>query len=311
MDSLESTNLQNKKMKKILVTLVGMLLALNTVAQNKGIDFLLNKLYDGGKSNYVMIIAHRGNWRNAPENSLQGYKQCIDGGIDGIEIDVHMTKDSAIVIMHDDTLDRTTTGKGLVSDYTLEQIKQLNLKSPIGVVTRQKVPTLDEVLDLCKDKVLIQVDKWQPIKEKVIEVIRNHNMQRLVILRGTFDSKTYKEKYKKLLRDFIFSPVVVCNGKTDNQKLDDYMRNIHSPIMSLSFKRDDYPILERASEMKKHGFRIWYNSLWATFNGGHDDELALDNPDESYGWLLAKGANIIFSDNPFLLLDYLKEKGRR
>ncbi len=298
-------------MKKILVTLVGMLLALNTVAQNKGIDFLLNKLYDGGKSNYVMIIAHRGNWRNAPENSLQGYKQCIDGGIDGIEIDVHMTKDSAIVIMHDDTLDRTTTGKGLVSDYTLEQIKQLNLKSPIGVVTRQKVPTLDEVLDLCKDKVLIQVDKWQPIKEKVIEVIRNHNMQRLVILRGTFDSKTYKEKYKKLLRDFIFSPVVVCNGKTDNQKLDDYMRNIHSPIMSLSFKRDDYPILERASEMKKHGFRIWYNSLWATFNGGHDDELALDNPDESYGWLLAKGANIIFSDNPFLLLDYLKEKGRR
>lgn len=115
-------------MRKIIVTLVSMLLGLNAVAQNKGIDFLLNKLYDGGKSNYVMIIAHRGNWRNAPENSLQGYKQCIDGGIDGIEIDVHMTKDSAIVIMHDDTLDRTTTGKGLVSDYTLEQIKQLNLK---------------------------------------------------------------------------------------------------------------------------------------------------------------------------------------
>lgn len=79
-------------MRKIIVTLVSMLLGLNAVAQNKGIDFLLNKLYDGGKSNYVMIIAHRGNWRNAPENSLQGYKQCIDGGIDGIEIDVHMTK---------------------------------------------------------------------------------------------------------------------------------------------------------------------------------------------------------------------------
>jgi glycerophosphoryl diester phosphodiesterase len=63
-------------------------------------------------------------------------------------------------------LDRTTTGKGLVSDYTLEQIKQLNLKSPIGVVTRQKVPTLEEVLDLCNGKVLIQVDKWQPIKAK-------------------------------------------------------------------------------------------------------------------------------------------------
>ena len=259
---------------------------LNATAQNKGIAFLLNKLYDGGKSNYVMIIAHRGNWRNAPENSLQGYKQCIDGGIDGIEIDVQMTKDSVIVIMHDDTLDRTTTGTGLVSNYTLEQIKNLKLKSPIGVVTRQKVPTLDEVLDLC-------------------------NMQRQVILRGTFDSKTYQEKYSKLLSGFIFSPVVVCNGKTDNQKLDDYMENISSPIMSLSFKKDDYPILKRAPEIKKRGFRIWYNSLWATFNGGHDDEMALDNPEESYGWLLKKGANIIFSDNPFLLLNYLTRKGRR
>ena len=280
---------------------------LNATAQNKGIDFLLNKLYDGGKSNYVMIIAHRGNWRNAPENSLQGYKQCIDGGIDGIEIDVQMTKDSVIVIMHDDTLDRTTTGTGLVSNYTLEQIKNLKLKSPIGVVTRQKVPTLD----LCNGKVLIQVDKWQPIKEKVLETIRKHNMQRQVILRGTFDSKTYQEKYSKLLSGFIFSPVVVCNGKTDNQKLDDYMENISSPIMSLSFKKDDYPILKRAPEIKKRGFRIWYNSLWATFNGGHDDEMALDNPEESYGWLLKKGANIIFSDNPFLLLNYLTRKGRR
>lgn len=298
-------------MKNILVTLMSVFFVLNATAQNKGIDFLLNKLYDGGKSNYVMIIAHRGNWRNAPENSLQGYKQCIDGGIDGIEIDVQMTKDSVIVIMHDDTLDRTTTGTGLVSNYTLEQIKNLKLKSPIGVVTRQKVPTLDEVLDLCNGKVLIQVDKWQPIKEKVLETIRKHNMQRQVILRGTFDSKTYQEKYSKLLSGFIFSPVVVCNGKTDNQKLDDYMENISSPIMSLSFKKDDYPILKRAPEIKKRGFRIWYNSLWATFNGGHDDEMALDNPEESYGWLLKKGANIIFSDNPFLLLNYLTRKGRR
>lgn len=131
-------------------------------------------------------------------------------------------------------MDRTTTGKGLVSDYTLEQIKQLNLKSPIGVVTRQKVPTLEEVLDLCNGKVLIQVDKWQPIKAKVIEIIRKYKMQKQIILRGTFNSNTYNKNYRELLDGCIFSPVVVCNGKTDNQKLDDYMTNIKSPIMSLS-----------------------------------------------------------------------------
>lgn len=275
------------------------------------VDSLRSLIYDGGKSDYVIIFAHRGNWRNSPENSIQGFKQCIDGGIDGVEIDVQMTKDSVIVIMHDDTIDRTTTGIGKVSDYTLKEIKELYLKSPIGVVTRQRVPTLDEVLDLCKDKVLIQIDKWQPFKEKVVETVRKHKMQNQVVIRGTFDSKVYKEKYAKLLEDFIFSPVVVCNGKTDNQKLDDYMDNINTPIMSLSFRKDDYPILNRAKEMKEKGFRIWYNSLWSTFNGGHDDEMALDNPDGSYGWLLDKGANIIFSDNPFLLLDYLTKKGRR
>jgi glycerophosphoryl diester phosphodiesterase len=115
-------------MRNIIVTLVSMFFILNVSAQNKGFDFLQKKMYDGGKSNYVMIFAHRGNWRGAPENSLQAYKQCIDGGIDGVEIDVHMTKDSAIVMMHDDTVDRTTTGTGLVSDYTLEEIKKLNLK---------------------------------------------------------------------------------------------------------------------------------------------------------------------------------------
>lgn len=298
-------------MRNIIVTLVSMFFILNVSAQNKGFDFLQKKMYDGGKSNYVMIFAHRGNWRGAPENSLQAYKQCIDGGIDGVEIDVHMTKDSAIVMMHDDTVDRTTTGTGLVSDYTLEEIKKLNLKSPIGVITRQKVPTLDEVLELCKGKVYIQIDKWQPCKEKVLEIIHKHKMLKQCIFRGTFNSKVYGEKYAKLLKGCIFSPVVVCNGKTDDQKLDDYMNHIKTPIMSLSFKRDDYPILNRAEEMKKHGYRIWYNSLWDTFNGGHDDEMALDDPDGSYGWLLDKGANIIFCDNSFLLLDYLKKKGRR
>lgn len=165
---------------------------MNVSAQNKGFDFLQKKMYDGGKSNYVMIFAHRGNWRGAPENSLQAYKQCIDGGIDGVEIDVHMTKDSAIVMMHDDTVDRTTTGTGLVSDYTLEEIKKLNLKSPIGVITRQKVPTLDEVLELCKGKVYIQIDKWQPCKEKVLEIIHKHKMLKQCIFRGTFNSKVLK-----------------------------------------------------------------------------------------------------------------------
>ena len=297
-------------MNRYLINIL-LFFAATAYGQQNRMDFLLDKLNDGGKSDYVMIIAHRGDWRNAPENSLQAYQSCIDAGFDGIEIDVQMTKDSVIVMMHDKTIDRTTTGKGKVSDYTLAELKELYLRSPIGVVTRQKIPTLDEVLEMAKGKILIQVDKWQPVKEKVIEVAKQHGCMNQIILRGTKNSKQVIEEYVKFPEGLIYIPVLVCKGDGDNEKLDDFMDNIKTSVISLSFKRDDFPVINRAKEIKSRGFRIWYNSLWADFNGGHDDELAMDDPENSYGWLLQKGANIIFSDHPFLLDAYLKKIGRR
>ena len=291
-------------MNRYLINIL-LFFAATAYGQQNRMDFLLDKLNDGGKSDYVMIIAHRGDWRNAPENSLQAYQSCIDAGFDGIEIDVQMTKDSVIVMMHDKTIDRTTTGKGKVSDYTLAELKELYLRSPIGVVTRQKIPTLDEVLEMAKGKILIQVDKWQPVKEKVIEVAKQHGCMNQIILRGTKNSKQVIEEYGKFPEGLIYIPVLVCKGDGDNEKLDDFMDNIKTSVISLSFKRDDFPVINRAKEIKSRGFRIWYNSLWADFNGGHDDELAMDDPENSYGWLLQKGANIIFSDHPFLLLSLI------
>lgn len=301
-------------MKKCFVFVMLLCLCLCVQAQvdNSRLDFLLRTLNDGGKSDYVMIFAHRGDWRNAPENSLQAYQKCIDAEFDGIEIDVQETKDGEIVIMHDQTIDRTTTGTGKVSDYTLAELKQLFLKSPIGVITRQRIPTLEEVLDLAKGKILIQVDKWQPVGEKVVEVAKRRGCLNQIILRGTKSSEEVYKKYGVLLKSgLIYIPVLVCKGKGDDARLNDFMNNIKTPVISLSFAQDDYPVINRAKEIKERGFRIWYNSLWSTFNGGHDDELAMTNPDDSYGWLLRKGANIIFSDHPFLLDVYLKKISRR
>lgn len=297
-------------MRLLFILTVCLCGSITAQTQNR-LEFLLKTLNDGGESDYVMIFAHRGDWRRAPENSLQAYQLCIDGGIDGIEIDVQMTKDSVLVVMHDETLDRTTTGTGRVSDYTWEQLRKLYLKSPIGVVTRQKIPTMEEVLELCKGKILIQVDKWQPVKEEVVKIAERLGCLNQIILRGTPNSEQVAKNYAHLLKGLIYIPVLVCRGEGDDEKLNDFMDNIPTPVISLSFVRDDFPIIDRHQEIKNRGFRIWYNSLWAQFNGGHDDELALDDPDNSYGWLLKKGANIIFSDHCFLLDAYLKRIGRR
>lgn len=280
-------------------------------AQNCRIDTLLSILHDGGKSDYVMIFAHRGDWRNAPENSLKAYQNCIDEGLDGIEVDVQLTKDSVLVVMHDLTLERTTTGVGKVSDYTYAELQELYLKSPIGVVTRQKIPSFEDVLKLAKGKILIQVDKWPKVKEHVLSIAKKHDCLNHLIFRSSRESKYVNQEFEGLLDKVNYIPVLVCKGKGDNEKLDDFLTNIQTQCIGLSFTREDFQVLDRMKEISDKGFRVWLNSLWADFNAGHDDELATFDLETSYGWLLQKGADIIFSDHPMLLKEYLEKKGRR
>ena len=73
------------------------------------------------RSDYVFVVAHRGDWRHAPENSVAAIKGAADMGVDMVEIDIQRTKDGGFVLMHDESIDRTTEGKGNVADYTVEE----------------------------------------------------------------------------------------------------------------------------------------------------------------------------------------------
>lgn len=295
-----------RTIKKSLVLLLFIVIPFSALSKGNRVDTLLQYMHDGGKSKHVMIFAHRGNWRNSAENSILAFQDCINEGLDGIEVDLQMTKDSVLIIMHDETLDRTTTGSGKVSDYTIDELRKLRLLNPIGVKTRQTIPTFEQVLLLAKDKILIQVDKWKAYGQQVADLAKKYNCERQIILRTTDNSKTTKQKYGNLLDNLIVMPVLVCKGgKVDEENLQDFIKNYSSPVMSFSFIREDYPILRKIKNLQEMGYRIWFNSLWDTFNAGHDDELAVTDPDNSYGWLINHGANIIFSDNPILLKKYL------
>lgn len=295
-----------RTIKKSLVLLLFIVIPFSALSKGNRVDTLLQYMHDGGKSKHVMIFAHRGNWRNSAENSILAFQDCINEGLDGIEVDLQMTKDSVLIIMHDETLDRTTTGSGKVSDYTIDELRKLRLLNPIGVKTRQTIPTFEQVLLLAKDKILIQVDKWKAYGQQVADLAKKYNCERQIILRTTDNSKSTKQKYGNLLDNLIVMPVLVCKGgKVDEENLQDFIKNYSSPVMSFSFIREDYPILRKIKNLQKMGYRIWFNSLWDTFNAGHDDELAVTDPDNSYGWLINHGANIIFSDNPILLKKYL------
>jgi len=112
-----------------------------------GIPLLYYGLYfaqGGGRVSDPQVIAHRGGRAYAPENTLKAFRNAIASGVDVLEMDIQRTKDGALVVIHDDTVDRTTNGTGSVKDLTLEQIRQLDAGDG------EKIPTFDEVLQLAK-----------------------------------------------------------------------------------------------------------------------------------------------------------------
>ena len=98
--------------RKIIFLLSVLLVSLSAEAESR-IDKLLRNLHDKN-SQYVFVIAHRGDWRNAPENSIQCIENAIAMGADMVELDIQQTKDNNFICMHDATLDRTSTGKGAI-----------------------------------------------------------------------------------------------------------------------------------------------------------------------------------------------------
>lgn len=127
--------------------------------------------YQGDGS--ILISGHRGGQeRGYPENSLEGFQNVLLQMPAFFEIDPRLTKDSVIVILHDATLDRTTTGKGPLSDYTWEQLKSIRLKDNEMNVTACSIPTLEEVIKWSKGKTVVNLDKKDVPMEMIVKLIK-------------------------------------------------------------------------------------------------------------------------------------------
>jgi len=125
----------------------------------------------------MLKIGHRGARAYEPENTLRSFKKALELGVDAVELDVRKTKDNAIVVIHDPDVERTTNGKGLVADLTLNEIK--NFATEKG----EKIPTLEEALAFLdkKAKILIEL-KEHGFEEKLLELIHERGLQKNVII---------------------------------------------------------------------------------------------------------------------------------
>lgn len=132
----------------------------------------LQELFKHSGESLPLVSAHRGGpQKNLPENCLATFENTLRHTFAVMEVDPRYTRDGAIVLHHDARLERTTTGRGLVADFTLQELKQLRLKDPDGTVTEHQIPTLDEALDWARGKTILILDqKDVPVAARVKKV---------------------------------------------------------------------------------------------------------------------------------------------
>jgi glycerophosphoryl diester phosphodiesterase len=131
----------------------------------------------------VIISGHRGGREKGfPENSLEGLQNVLKQMPAIFEIDPRLTKDSVIVLMHDATLDRTTTASGKLSDYTWAELQSVRLKDSEGNVTGFKIPTLEEVIIWSKGKTVINLDKKDVPPHMIVDLIKKHKAEKHVMI---------------------------------------------------------------------------------------------------------------------------------
>lgn len=134
------------------------------------------------------IFAHRGASGYAPENTLESFELAVRMGADGVELDVHLSADGELVVIHDETVDRTTNGTGHVKDMTLAQLKALDASCGKADYPDAKIPTLGEVYDLLRDtglhvnvEIKTDVVLYPDIERKCLEIEREKGMQGRVL----------------------------------------------------------------------------------------------------------------------------------
>lgn len=296
-------------MKKLLVW-IGLILLLVPIGVSAQDLFskevrnanVLNKIkaWTSLNSNEVLVVAHRGDFKDAPESSELAITSAIAKGADVVEIDVRMTKDGQFVILHDPSLDRVSNGTGFVNEYTLRELKQLRLTSD-GKITEYKILTLEEALQIIKGKILVNLDiKTGGIKE-ILNVCKRVGVVNQVVWKQQFYPGILKEP------GVIFMPRV-----TSMEQLKDtlaLMKPVVPTATEVIFPKATDPVgAEAIPLLKKMGSRIWANALWnGRESGGWGDEQAVQNP-EVYMELIKNGVNIIQTDELELLINYLRSK---
>ncbi len=260
-------------------------------AQESNLDRILIDFKNNPEQ--ILVAAHRATNDYYPENSLAAIKESIRIGVDIVELDIRQSKDGVLLIMHDRTLDRTTNGSGNVSDFSLDQLKDLRLLFKDSITT-ERIPTFKEVLQLTKGKVLLDIDfKLEDMAavEKAYSLIQEFGMENQIL----FFLYDYKEtpRLQEMDSEIRIMPRAYSRREVRAIQKMDLIDIIH---IDESFYKD-----RKMRKIIDSGTRVWINAL------GKYDSMERLEKDAGFDALLSKKyVNVIQTDLPEALLNYLR-----
>jgi glycerophosphoryl diester phosphodiesterase len=273
----------------------------------------------------VVVIAHRGCHNrdpragladNAPENSIAGLDRCVKIGVDVMELDIRRTVDGYLVVMHDESVDRTTDGHGKVATLSLAQLRALHLKQDEGgakaALTDQRVSTLDEML-AASENIVLNLDVKAAIYDEVVDAVRRAGAGQRVIVKNVAGSGSPALAGIEPYRQVPFMPILSSADPAGSDLAKVAQQQGGASKRPVAYElpyMDGANLPALAAEARRQGVRLWNNSLWQGFIAGYGGDIdALRDPDGVWGGQIRAGISAIQTDEPASLLRYLRQNG--
>lgn len=244
-----------------------------------------------------MVSAHRGGPQPGyPENSIEAMQKTVTYGKSIIEIDVTRTKDGKLVLMHDKTIDRTTTGSGPVKDFTLAELRKLYLKDEEGTVTNFRVPTLEEALNWARGKAVLSLDSKGISVSDMVDIIRQYDAESFTIpIAYTVDAaERFYNANQKLL--------ISCPAQNVNTINMLFRRGLR-PENIIGFVGTREPKERVYKLLHKNGICAILGTL------GNLDRSARARGKQVYVRVIQNGADVLATDNVPMVSEVIKELG--
>jgi glycerophosphoryl diester phosphodiesterase len=255
--------------------------------------------------NEVLVASKHCDWAAVPENSIQTLKFYVEMGVDIAIISLKKTKDNHLILMHDISLDRTTTGTGNAEDYSLEEIKKLRLKDGKGNVTQHAIPTFEEFLIAARNRIVVSVENVYPYYEPALEIVRRLNLTQQVIfnLDNNISYDSLVSKHGKPDAQLYLKIAIDATNPSVNKIIESY-KSHKKTIFRLVLATDKDTVPTKVVEISKLN-PIWVNALWQH----HNSNLGLDEKQLNDAWslLIKQGAKIIQTNKPAQLAKYIHQ----